>query len=70
MSSATHSSLSKSAKVRARLNAIFSSDIGHWDVPDITEVTEEAHELVDKGLIAGAIFATSFLATRCACGRE
>src|SRR5579859_5502664 len=56
MCSATHSSLSKSAKVRARLNAIFSSDIGHWDVPDITEVTEEAHELVDKGLIAEGDF--------------
>ena len=23
----------------AKLNAIFSSDIGHWDVPDMTEVT-------------------------------
>ena len=36
----------------AKLNAIFSSDIGHWDVPDMTEVTEEAHELVDHGLIS------------------
>jgi predicted TIM-barrel fold metal-dependent hydrolase len=36
---------------RAKLNAIFSSDIGHWDVPDMTEVTEEAHELVEHGLI-------------------
>jgi len=35
----------------ARLNAIFSSDIGHWDVPDMREVTHEAHELVDKGII-------------------
>ena len=34
-----------------RLNAIFSSDIGHWDVPDMTEVTEEAYELVQHGLI-------------------
>ncbi len=31
----------------ARLNAIFSSDVGHWDVPDIREVLEEAYELVD-----------------------
>ena len=37
----------------ARLNAIFSSDIGHWDVPDMTEVTEEAHEMVEHGLIGG-----------------
>jgi predicted TIM-barrel fold metal-dependent hydrolase len=35
----------------AKLNAIFSSDIGHWDVPDMTEVTEEAYELVERGLI-------------------
>ena len=35
----------------ARLNALFSSDIGHWDVPDIAGVLAEAHELVDDGLI-------------------
>ncbi len=35
----------------ARLNAIFSSDIGHWDVPDMREVTHEAYEMVEKGLI-------------------
>jgi predicted TIM-barrel fold metal-dependent hydrolase len=34
-----------------RLNAIFSSDIGHWDVPDNREVLGEAFELVEKGLI-------------------
>ncbi len=36
----------------ARLNAIYSSDLGHWDVVDMTEVTSEAHELVDHGLIS------------------
>jgi len=35
----------------ARLRAIFSSDIGHWDVPDMTEVGVEAHELVEYGVI-------------------
>jgi predicted TIM-barrel fold metal-dependent hydrolase len=30
-----------------RLNAIFSSDIGHFDVPDMTKVVEEAYELVE-----------------------
>jgi predicted TIM-barrel fold metal-dependent hydrolase len=35
----------------ARFKAIYGSDIGHWDVPDITEVTEEAWELVEHGLI-------------------
>src|SRR5260370_874874 len=34
-----------------RFKAIYGSDIGHWDVPDITEVTEEAWELVEHGLI-------------------
>ena len=36
----------------ARLRAIFSSDIGHWDVPDMTEVLEEAYELVEHGLLS------------------
>lgn len=40
----------------ARLRAIFSSDIGHWDVPDMREVTEEAYELVDRGQITKADF--------------
>ena len=29
--------------------AMFSSDIGHWDVPEMSEVLEEAHENVEKG---------------------
>jgi predicted TIM-barrel fold metal-dependent hydrolase len=35
-----------------RLNAVFSSDIGHWDVPDMREVVVEAYELVERGLIS------------------
>ncbi len=35
----------------ARLNAVFSSDVGHWDVPDNRQVLGEAWELVDEGLI-------------------
>jgi len=35
----------------ARLRALFSSDIGHWDVPDMSEVVLEAHELVEDGHI-------------------
>ena len=35
----------------ARLSVLFSSDIGHWDVPDMREVVEEAYELVEKSLI-------------------
>jgi predicted TIM-barrel fold metal-dependent hydrolase len=36
---------------RARLNAMFASDIGHWDVPDMREVLVEAWELVDDGFL-------------------
>jgi predicted TIM-barrel fold metal-dependent hydrolase len=35
----------------ARINAIFSSDIGHFDVPDMLQPVPEAYELVEDGLI-------------------
>jgi hypothetical protein len=35
----------------SRLRAMFSSDAGHWDVTDMTEVLPEAHELVEDGHI-------------------
>ena len=34
-----------------QLRAMFSSDLGHWDVPDMTGILGEAHELVDRQLI-------------------
>ena len=40
----------------ARLNGIFSSDIGHFDVPDMAAVVPEAHELVEHGLITADDF--------------
>lgn len=40
----------------ARLNAIYSSDIGHFDVPDMTQVVPEAYEMVEKELITPADF--------------
>ncbi|MDA8044380.1 MAG: amidohydrolase family protein [Actinomycetota bacterium] len=36
---------------RHRLNPIFASDIGHWDVPDMRQVLIEAWELVEHGTI-------------------
>lgn len=33
----------------ARLRVMFGSDIGHWDVPDMTHVLAEAYKGVDKG---------------------
>jgi len=35
-----------------RLNAIFGSDIGHFDVPDMNKVTAEAYEMVEHGMIS------------------
>ncbi len=35
----------------ARLHALFGSDIGHFDVPNMAEVVPEAYELVEDGLI-------------------
>jgi predicted TIM-barrel fold metal-dependent hydrolase len=40
----------------ARLRAIFSSDISHWDVPDMAEVVEEAYEMVEKEIITESDF--------------
>jgi hypothetical protein len=40
----------------ARMNAVFASDIGHWDVPDMRSVLPEAWELVEKGHIDQAAF--------------
>jgi predicted TIM-barrel fold metal-dependent hydrolase len=39
-----------------KLNAVFSSDFGHWDVSDMSEVLEEAHELVKDGIISDEDF--------------
>src|SRR5215475_5298320 len=36
----------------ARLRAIWGSDIGHWDVPDVREALPEAYEQVERGLLA------------------
>jgi predicted TIM-barrel fold metal-dependent hydrolase len=43
------SAFSTRLPLQARLKAVFSSDIGHWDVPDMTQVLPEAYELVDDG---------------------
>ena len=41
----------KPTPVGVQLRAMFRSDIGHWDVPDMTHVLAEAYELVEDGLI-------------------
>jgi predicted TIM-barrel fold metal-dependent hydrolase len=42
--------------LKARLNALFSSDIGHFDVPDMAQVVPEAYELVEHELITADDF--------------
>ena len=37
-------------RMGARLKVMMGSDIGHWDVPDMTQVLVEAHEIVEDGL--------------------
>jgi predicted TIM-barrel fold metal-dependent hydrolase len=39
-----------------RLNAIYSSDIGHFDIPDMRDAAGEAYEMVEDGLIDGDDF--------------
>jgi predicted TIM-barrel fold metal-dependent hydrolase len=41
-------------RFNSRLNAFYGSDIGHWDVPDMSKILEEAYELVDHGLMTSA----------------
>lgn len=41
----------KTNPMGVKLKAMMSSDIGHWDVTEMNEVVEEAHELVNDGLI-------------------
>jgi predicted TIM-barrel fold metal-dependent hydrolase len=35
----------------ARLQAVLGSDVGHWDVPDMNKVIEEAWGTVERGLL-------------------
>jgi hypothetical protein len=39
-----------------KLNAFWSSDSGHWDVPDLTETLAESWELVERGLLTESDF--------------
>ncbi|MOA56390.1 hypothetical protein D3C78_1803600 [compost metagenome] len=39
-----------------KINAIWSSDIGHWDVPDLTEPLAESWDLVEQGVISADDF--------------
>lgn len=40
----------------AELNAYWSSDTGHWDVPDLTETLAQTWDLVEQGVITESNF--------------
>jgi predicted TIM-barrel fold metal-dependent hydrolase len=40
----------------ARIQIVFGSDIGHWDVPDMNEVLAEAYEPVERGVMSEDAF--------------
>lgn len=40
----------------AELQVLMGSDIAHWDLPDMSEVVEEAYEMVEHGWIDGDAF--------------
>lgn len=42
--------------LNTQINAIWSSDIGHWDVPDLTEPLAESWDLVEQGVISADNF--------------
>jgi len=35
----------------AKLNALYSSDVGHWDVQDMNDVVTSAYGLIEKGVM-------------------
>jgi predicted TIM-barrel fold metal-dependent hydrolase len=45
----TATAFSKANPLGARLRVLFSSDMGHFDVPDLLGILDEAHEGVDDG---------------------
>ncbi|MBF2047101.1 MAG: amidohydrolase family protein [Elainella sp. C42_A2020_010] len=46
----------KANPLGVKINAIYSSDVGHWDVPDLTSPLAESWELVEEGVISEADF--------------
>ncbi|ARP80667.1 amidohydrolase [Bordetella genomosp. 8] len=47
---------SRALPLNGRVNAIWSSDVGHWDVPEFTEPLAESWDLVEAGVISRADF--------------
>jgi predicted TIM-barrel fold metal-dependent hydrolase len=52
----TVTAFTRANPMSARLKVLFSSDMGHFDVPDLLGILEEAHEGVDRGWMTRADF--------------
>lgn len=46
----------KVTPLNAQVNMIYSSDAGHWDVPEINTVLADSWQLVEEGIISAANF--------------
>ena len=51
-----HAADSRANPYNATLQIVLGSDIGHWDVPDMTEVLHEAFEAVERGVMTPDAF--------------
>jgi hypothetical protein len=51
-----HAFNDKANPLGVKINAIYSSDVGHWDVPDLTQVLAESWALVEQGALTEADF--------------
>ncbi|SMC22591.1 Amidohydrolase [Andreprevotia lacus DSM 23236] len=51
-----HAFNDKANPLGVKINAIYSSDVGHWDVPDLTEALAESWDLVEQQVISEADF--------------
>jgi hypothetical protein len=52
----TLASETKGTPFDAKLCALYGSDLGHWDVPEMAEAAEEAYELVEQGVLSETAF--------------
>ena len=46
----------KGSPFDAKLHALYGPNLGHWDVPEMTQAAQEAHELVEHGVISPDAF--------------
>jgi predicted TIM-barrel fold metal-dependent hydrolase len=46
----------KATPLNAQVNMFYSSDIGHWDVPEINSILADTFQLVEEGIISAENF--------------